>query len=85
MPHWRKPSEELPEVEAGDRVAIIVYEACPHSKAMQFRIVMLEATEDGWTSPDDTYGGYTPEDGVLWTTEKDLCGIAVYMKEIGEL
>jgi hypothetical protein len=40
------------------------------------RLVILEATETGWESPDPTYVGYGPEDGVLWSMEKDVCGIA---------
>ena len=76
MARWMKPSEEMPEIEAGDRVLIIVVER-PHANALlQPRLVLLEATEDGWTSPDETYGGYTPGDGVLWSLEQDVCGIA---------
>ncbi len=85
MPKWTKPSEALPKVETGDRVIVIVHEVNPRTAKFCFRAVVLEATEDSWYSIDETYHGYTPEDGVLWTTEKDLCGIAASMKKAGEL
>lgn len=83
MPKWKKPSEAFPEVYVGDRVIVIVEEVNPRTAKIGFRLVVLEATEDSWDSIDETYDGYTPEDGVLWTTEKDLCAAA--MKEAGEL
>lgn len=77
MPRWMKPTEEVPdEVEVGDRVCIIVVETMPGRKKPSPRLVILEATEDGWESMDDVYAGYTPQDGVLWSTEKDICQIA---------
>lgn len=81
MPKWTKPSEGLPEVDAGDRVIVIVEEADPRTVKTQFRAIILQAAEIGWEATDETYIGYTPEDGVLWTTEDSLCGIARAMKE----
>lgn len=76
MARWMRPSEEMPDVEAGDRVLIIVVERQYANARLQPRLVILEATEDGWTSLDEVYVGYTPADGVLWSLEKDVCGIA---------
>jgi hypothetical protein len=75
MPKWMKPAEELPDVYAGDRVCIIVMERESAGKPIKPRLVTLEATEDGWDAIEDLYQGYTPHDGVLWSTEKDICGI----------
>lgn len=76
MAKWMKPGEQMPEVSAGDRVAIIVVERLrPQSKKVA-RLVVIEATETGWHCEDDTYSGYTIYDGVLWSLESDLCGIA---------
>lgn len=76
MPRWMRPSEEQPNVPVGDRIVIIVNER-PHARAaLAPRLVILEATESGWNSPDDTYAGYSPDDGVLWATERSVCEIA---------
>ena len=83
MPKWTKPSEGLPEVEVGDRVIVIVHKRSRWTDPVTFAAVILEATETGWQDAEDT--GYTPEDGVLWTTEKDLCGVAAMLKEQGEI
>ena len=85
MPKWTKPSEGLPEVEDGDRVIVIVQHQSKWSDKpkLVFSAVILEATEYGWEDPDDT--GYTPADGVLWTTERDLCGVAEFLKAKGEI
>ena len=71
-----RPTEEMPEVEAGDRVAIIVRERQSARGPFSLRLVILEATETGWYSADSFYAGYTPDDGELWSTEKDICAIA---------
>lgn len=76
MPRWMKPSEELPDVSVGDRIVIIVREREREGWPLQNRLVILEAKEDGWTSPDEFYAGYSVHDGLLWSTEKDICGIA---------
>jgi len=76
MPKWTKPSEGHPECYAGDRVVLIVQECAPHTTRLENRIVILEATEDGWRCDDPTYAGYGIEDSVLWSMEKDVCQIA---------
>ena len=77
MPKWMQTSEEIPEeVEVGDRIVIIVNERPYAGAAIRRRLVILEATEDGWDSPDDTFAGYTPQNGLLWATEKSICEIA---------
>lgn len=76
MPKWSKPSEELPECEAGDRVLLIVCERETSRSPFRPKMVILEATEDGWYSPDETYTGYFPSDSVLWAYEKNVCEIA---------
>jgi len=58
----------------GDRILILVNEVKPHAKLPSLSIVILEATENGWKSPDDTYSGYTINDGVAWIAEKDIIG-----------
>lgn len=70
---WILVSERLPEdVEVGDRVFVQVDEYWPKGSPLVERIIVLEATEDGWRSSDPTYAGYTPEDGVYWVKEKDI-------------
>jgi hypothetical protein len=76
MPRWMKPSEEMPKVEVGDRIVIIVRERAASNLLLRPRLVVLEAEENGWHSPDSFYTGYTPMDGVLWATEKSVCEIA---------
>ena len=76
MPKWTKPSEGLPECECGDRVVVILRER-EHARApLKPRLIILEATEHGWNSPDELYVGYSPEDGELWSMESDVCQIA---------
>lgn len=73
MTRWIKPTDELPECEAGDRIVGIVREAPgPHMKPRP-TVILLEATEDGWDSRDDTYAGYSVHDCDLWAYERDLC------------
>lgn len=76
MPKWMKPTEELPELDAGDRVVIIVRERPYAGANLRNRLVIIEATEDGWRCDDDTYDGYSIHDGLLWSLERDVCGIA---------
>ena len=74
MPKWTKPSEGLPECEAGDRVLLIVNERLDRRSVRKTRrLVILEATETGWMSPDMVYHGYTPEDAEFWSLEKEVC------------
>jgi predicted RNA-binding Zn-ribbon protein involved in translation (DUF1610 family) len=84
MARWMKPTEEMPKVEAGDRVLIIVRERLRVGSPLFNRLVTLVATEDGWEALEDAYYGYTPHDGVLWTTEKDLCQIGTVLAEDGQ-
>lgn len=79
MPKWMKPEEEHPndhDMECGDRIVIIVAERLESGRLRTPRLVILEATETGWESPDPTYAGYGPEDGLLWSMERDVCRIA---------
>lgn len=77
MPRWTKPSEGMPErVCVGDRVAIIVRERLFEGQPLFNRLVLLEATEDGWRSIEAVYSGYSIGDGVLWSMERDICQIA---------
>lgn len=76
MARWMKPEEELPECEVGERVVMIVRERASPRTKMTDSIVVLVAKEGGWGSPDLVYDGYTPEDSILWTYEKDLVKIA---------
>lgn len=76
MARWMKPEEEMPEVEVGDRILLIVVERAWEKAPLMPRLVILEAEDESWTSPDPTYVGYSPEDGVLWAHEKDVCAIA---------
>lgn len=76
MPKWTKPDEALPECEVGDRIVVIVVERVSKDGPVRPSLVILEATETGWYSLDDLYSGYGPEDGVLWSTERDICQIA---------
>lgn len=74
MARWMKPTEELPCCEVGDRVLVIMRET-ERGKWVR-RLVILEAKEEGWESPDPTYVGYSPEDGQLWAMEKDVVQVA---------
>lgn len=86
MPRWMKPTEDMPECEAGDRILCIVAEVIDQrvKPTATPRLVILEATETGWESPDPTYGCYTVEDCILWSYERDVCQIA-YVAYEGEL
>jgi len=70
---WSKPTEEYPSVEVGDRVAVIVMEREHATAPIRPRLVILIATESGWDSTEEMYQGYTPNDGVLWSAENDIC------------
>lgn len=76
MARWMKPSEETPDVTVGDRIAIIVMERAAPGSPIGPRLVILEAIEDGWHSPDPTYAGYSVDDAFLWATESSVCAIA---------
>ena len=84
MARWMKPSEELPEVDAGERVVIIVKERMGRGRPFSLQLVILEATETGWYSPDPTYAGYSIEDGCLWSPERSVCEIANVIGEACE-
>src|SRR5438105_155871 len=72
MPKWTKPEEKMPSVHVGDRIVIMVAERqSPHVRKKP-RLVIIEATEDGWKSNDPVYVGYGPEDGILWAPESDV-------------
>lgn len=73
MPKWTRPEEGLPQVWVGDRVAVIVAERPYAGAALRPYLIMLTATEDGWKPDDPHYHGYTPEDGVFWSTEDSVC------------
>lgn len=72
---WHTPDEQ-PNCEAGDRIVIIVNERAHANGPLMGRLVILEATETGWFSPDDYYAGYTLGDGVFWAYERDVCQAA---------
>jgi len=76
MARWMKPEEEPPAVYAGDRIVIIVKERATATSPIRPRLVILEATEDGWHSPDPVYAGYSIDDAFLWSTEESVCAIA---------
>lgn len=76
MAKWMRPSEEMPKVWVGDRILCIVAERDKVGSPLKARLVVLEATEDGWKSPDPTYSGYTVEDAVLWSPEDSVTAIA---------
>ena len=71
---WFSPTEKNPAdtAEPGDRVLVLVYERPRYGAQSRPRLVTLEATEHGWESSDPSYGGYGPEDGVLWAWERDI-------------
>lgn len=79
MAKWTRPSEGLPKVWAGDRVAVIVVERPAAGCPLRPFLILLTATEDGWVSDDPTYSGYTPDDGAFWATESDLCRFAMVL------
>jgi hypothetical protein len=69
-----RPEEELPVVDAGDRVIGIVRYRDIGEPRVKPHIVILIATETGWK--DAEHDGYTLHDCELWTLEKDLVSIA---------
>lgn len=80
MPKWTRPTEGLPECEAGDRVVLIVNERLDRRSLRKTRrLVILEATEVGWMSPDMVYAGYTPHDAEFWSMERDVCQFAEHV------
>lgn len=77
MPKWTKTADELPsDYEADDRLLLIVAERPDQYSHIAPRLVILEATENGWYSPDSMYAGYTPADGILWAWEEDVADVA---------
>lgn len=76
MAKWVRPSEAMPKVWVGDRVVIVVAERASDGTPLRPTLVILTATEDGWSCGDATYHGYTPEDGLFWSTERDVCAFA---------
>lgn len=83
MPKWTAPTEGTPDCYAGDRVVIIVRERPYAGAKLTDRLVVIEATEDGWHCDDPTYAGYTPSDGILWSMERDVCAIAEVVSPSG--
>lgn len=76
MPRWSDPQKEYPAVEVGDRIVVIVMEREHAGAPIRPRLVILVAREFGWDAIEEMYQGYTPNDGALWSTEKDVCQIA---------
>lgn len=77
MPRWKNPSEALPsDFYCGDRIIGVVRERNPKTLKFERRLVILEATETGWKSPDETYGGYSIHDCEFWATEKNMLQFA---------
>ena len=80
MPKWTPPTESLPDdFCAGDRILGILCERNPKTLKFERRLVILEATEDGWRCDDDTYAGYSIHDCEYWSTEKDVVKFAEMM------
>lgn len=77
---WKNPKHELPgdnePCYVGDRIVIVVMGRANKQAPLTPRLVVLEATEIGWKSPDPTYGGYTVEDGHAWAWEQNVCSTA---------
>lgn len=73
---WKRVDDEWPAGNVGDRIVLIVSEReAPENRKVP-RLVILEAVDDGWTSPDPMYAGYDPEDGIVWTWERSIIGTA---------
>jgi len=73
MTRWMRPSEEMPrELDCGDRILGVVYEAPPCGRKVRPHLILLEATEYGWRSPDPFYSGYSVTDCEFWAHEKDV-------------
>lgn len=72
MSRWMKPEEEMPVCEVGDRILLIIMCRLRQGDPMEPHLDICTATEDGWESES----GWTPEDALLWSNEKDVCGIA---------
>lgn len=69
--NWKKP-DVAPELDCGDRIVMVVREVHPLSRKLFDCLVILEAAENGWVSPDPTYGGYDHTDGVCWQYEREF-------------
>ena len=77
---WLSSNEYDPirfNVECGDRILVIIKERKNKRCSIQPKIIILTATENSYESDDSTYNCYTPEDGVLWCLEKDICRYAL--------
>lgn len=82
MPKWTKPSDGLPEgIEVGDRILGVVHERNPRTLRFERRMLILESTETGWHSPDETYAGYSIHDCEYWSTEKDVLMFAKILEQ----
>lgn len=77
MAKWMQPSEEMPDCLPGDRVLMIVRERLNGSDKMEDCLIILDYLGgDRWGNSGGAYDYYGPEDGLLWTYEKDLVKIA---------
>jgi hypothetical protein len=82
--NWQAPNAVYPDdILNGDRIVIIVRERPSAGQPLRDRLVILEATETGWTSPDPYYTGYSPGDGIAWARERDLCIVAEKARQGG--
>lgn len=82
MPKWSKPDEALPEnLFVGDRILGVVSERNPKTLKVERRLILLESTEDGWRSPDETYAGYSIHDCEYWSAEKDVLMFAKILEQ----
>lgn len=68
---WRLPNE-IPDCYVGDRIILLTLKRPKAGMPLEYRLVILERTEDSWHSPDPVYGGYDVGDGVAWMYEKDI-------------
>jgi hypothetical protein len=70
---WNKPTDPLPEnFCVGDRLLIVVAERKTHCEPIRPFLVVIEATETGWRCDDDTFNGYSKDDGVAWACEREV-------------
>lgn len=68
--------DESPSLYVGDRLVIIVHECPYHGAKPRHELVIIQAEENGWSSPDPTFSSYGPTDGVAWAYEGEVLELA---------
>lgn len=73
---WRSPNDDVHLLDVGTQVVLVVEERKQMGWPLGRQMVVVEATEDGWTCGDPDYSGYGPGESVCWALVSDLISAA---------